>query len=280
MITTMKRTNQWLIAAAFTALPLAAQNTGVAYQSALTLTTTADRTITLQTISGDIVTGHPFSGVEERHSLQVLGDGTRIETRSNDKYYRDDQGRTRIEREDGTVLISDPVLGAGVEMKDGKVIRRSTFTHGPNGRFGFSSTAEPGGQVQKLTREQVEAQTKAMLALSIASQVKAREALAVSKSAQIKEATPAKNPGNEEDLGHQAFGGIDAQGTRSTTTIAAGAIGNDRPINIVSERWYSADLQMTVKSGNKDPRFGETTYELTNILPGHPDPTLFQMPAK
>jgi hypothetical protein len=271
----MNKTNRWLMAAAFTAVPLAAQTTGAAFQSALTFTTTADHTVTLQTISGDIVTGHPFSGVEERHSLQILGDGTRIETKSADKYYRDDEGRTRIEREDGTVLISDPVLGAGVEMKDGKVIRRSTFTHNPKGGYGFSSTTEPGVQVQKLSKEQVEAQTKAMLDMN---QAQLREAKL--RAAQITQATPAKKAGNEEDLGHQAFGGIDAQGTRSTTIIAAGAIGNDRPINIVSERWYSADLQMTVKSGNKDPRFGETTYELTNILPGHPDPTLFQMPAK
>ena len=277
MNTTMNKTNRWLIAAAFTALPLAAQNTGTAFQNALTFTTSGDRTVTLQTISGDVVTGHPFSGVEERHSLQVLGDGTRIETRSADKYYRDDQGRTRIEREDGTVLISDPVLGAGVEMKDGKVMRRSTFGHTANGGFGFSSTTEPATQVQKLSKEKMEAEVKAKLDVSNM-EAQAREAKL--KAAQIKEATPAKQGGNEEDLGHQAFGGIDAQGTRSTITITAGSIGNDRPINIVSERWISADLQMTVKSSNKDPRFGETTYELTNILPGHPDPTLFQMPAK
>jgi len=271
----MNKTNRWLIAAAFTALPLAAQNIGVAIQSVRVLNPEGENAVTLQSISGQVVTGHPFSGLEERHSLQVLGDGTRIETKSADKYYRDDQGRTRIEREDGTVLISDPVLGAGVEMKDGKVIRRSTFTHNAKGGYNFSSTTEPAAQVRKVSKEELEAQAKAMLDMN---QAQVREAKL--KAAQLTEATPAKKAGNEEDLGHQAFGGIDAQGTRSTTTIAAGAIGNDRPINIVSERWVSADLQMTVKSSNKDPRFGETTYELTNILPGHPDPTLFQMPAK
>jgi hypothetical protein len=47
---------------------------------------------------------------------------------------------------------------------------------------------------------------------------------------------------------------------------------------VVNERWYSKDLQMVVKSVNSDPRFGTTTYELTNVVQGA-DPTLFQIPG-
>src|SRR5262249_510283 len=84
---------------------------------------------------------------------------------------------------------------------------------------------------------------------------------------------------NSEDLGTQMINGVPAQGTRNTIVIPKGQIGNDREIRIVSERWYSEELQMLVKSTNKDPRFGENTYELTNILRGAQDPTLFEIPS-
>ena len=73
--------------------------------------------------------------------------------------------------------------------------------------------------------------------------------------------------------------GVDVEGTRSTFTIAAGEIGNDQPITIVSERWYSPELKVLVMSRQTDPRFGETTYRLTNIVRGEPDPALFEVPA-
>lgn len=81
-----------------------------------------------------------------------------------------------------------------------------------------------------------------------------------------------------DDLGTREFDGVSATGTRHTTTIPAGAIGNERPIEIVYERWYSKDLGMVVYSKNIDPRFGEQTYRLTNINRVEPDPSLFTVP--
>ena len=72
--------------------------------------------------------------------------------------------------------------------------------------------------------------------------------------------------------------GVEAEGTRSTTTIPAGQIGNELPITIVSERWVSPDLKVLVMSRQSDPRFGETTYRLTNITRSEPSPDLFQVP--
>jgi hypothetical protein len=82
-----------------------------------------------------------------------------------------------------------------------------------------------------------------------------------------------------EQLGVQNFEGVDAEGTRTITTIPADAIGNERPIEIVYERWYSKELQMIVYSKHSDPRFGEQTYRLTNINRSEPDPSLFQVPT-
>jgi hypothetical protein len=82
-----------------------------------------------------------------------------------------------------------------------------------------------------------------------------------------------------ESLGDQIMQGLKVQGTRTTTTIPAGQMGNERPIEIVSERWYSPDLQTTVKFTHSDPWAGETTYQLTNINRNEPDASLFQVPA-
>ena len=68
-------------------------------------------------------------------------------------------------------------------------------------------------------------------------------------------------------------------GTRSTFTIPAGQIGNERPIDIVSERWYSPELQTIVMTRNSDPRTGETIYKLTNIQRSEPMRSLFEVPA-
>lgn len=81
-----------------------------------------------------------------------------------------------------------------------------------------------------------------------------------------------------EELGTQNYEGVEAEGTRRVTTIPAGAIGNERPIEIVYERWYSKELGIVVYSKHSDPRFGEQTYRVTNIVRAEPDPSLFTVP--
>ena len=86
-------------------------------------------------------------------------------------------------------------------------------------------------------------------------------------------------PPKTEALGKQVIDGVQAEGTRTTITIPAGEIGNERDIDIVNERWYSPELQTVVMSKHTDPRMGETVYRLTNIRRGDPLPALFQIPA-
>ncbi len=81
-----------------------------------------------------------------------------------------------------------------------------------------------------------------------------------------------------EELGEQNIEGVSAKGTRTITTIPAGAIGNERPIETIYEKWYSPELHVVVFSKHSDPRFGEQTYRLTNINRSEPDPSLFQVP--
>src|SRR6202022_4547219 len=60
--------------------------------------------------------------------------------------------------------------------------------------------------------------------------------------------------GVSESLGPRDFDGVRAEGTRARPTIAAGFIGNEKPISLVSERWYSPDLHLVVMSSTSDPR--------------------------
>jgi len=83
----------------------------------------------------------------------------------------------------------------------------------------------------------------------------------------------------KESLGTQVINGISAEGTRTIRIIPAGKIGNDRAINIVSERWYSPDLQIVVKSTHSDPREGTVTYTVSNIQKAEPAATLFTVPS-
>ena len=80
-------------------------------------------------------------------------------------------------------------------------------------------------------------------------------------------------------LAPQMMEGVQVEGTRTTVTIAAGAIGNELPIAIVTERWYSPELKTVVLSRRADPRFGETVYRLVNIVRAEPGAELFEIPA-
>lgn len=81
-----------------------------------------------------------------------------------------------------------------------------------------------------------------------------------------------------EDLGEQVLEGVLARGKRTKQTIAAGAIGNERPIVIEHEEWYAEPLEAVVLRRDFDPRFGETTYRLINVDRSEPPPDLFAVP--
>ena len=73
--------------------------------------------------------------------------------------------------------------------------------------------------------------------------------------------------------------GVQVTGVRTTQTIPAGKIGNDRAITIVTEVWTSPELKTTVLSKRNDPRTGEQTFKLTNLQRAEPDPSLFTVPS-
>jgi EF hand len=81
-----------------------------------------------------------------------------------------------------------------------------------------------------------------------------------------------------ESLGAKNIEGVNAEGTRITREIPAGEIGNDKPIYVVTEKWFSPDLQVIVLSKHSDPFIGEVVFKLVNIKPGEPAAELFKVP--
>lgn len=94
---------------------------------------------------------------------------------------------------------------------------------------------------------------------------------------------PVPEPGQPEDaktesLGTKLIEGVSAEGTRVTFEIPVGQIGNDKPIQVISERWYSSELQVLIMSKHVDPIAGEHVFKLMNIKRVEPSADLFSIP--
>jgi hypothetical protein len=230
-------------------------------------------------LSPTATTGSPFSASQESHSLQVLGDGTRIERKDTSQYYRDSQGRTRVETGGGEVMIQDPVNGFVATLEPAaKTAQKMPAPQMLKGAL-HAQTARIVTQEMRDGAAGNVTFTQAVPAGMVAGGAMGQTVMVERPMTARLGSTDAASKPAVEDLGTQNINGVLASGRRTTLTIAAGDIGNDRPIRVVSETWYSSELQMVVKSSNLDPRFGDTTYELTNISRAEPNPGLFQIPA-
>lgn len=222
---------------------------------------------------GAIVTGAPYSAVAVTETVQTLADGNRIVRRSATSIARDSHGRVRREEqaEDGTVTsvtILDPVAKATYVLDPANrtaqsmpLLAAAEFKMVGDART-FTMQVAPDGLAEAKLKSAVEGQAASAQSWVIANKIEL------------------KRPDLRRDsLGTQALEGVAAEGTRTVETIPAGQIGNERPIEIVSEQWYSRELQATLMSRHDDPRSGETLYRLTNLQRNEPDPGLFQVPA-
>lgn len=246
------------------------------------------------------IAGAPYSGEQIRETTQTLGDGTRIHNETSTKFYRDGQGRVRRETAD-SINIFDPVAGVGYNlnpktMTATKMNVRIQLKTGPDSVSYTATTTSPDGKfvrVQAATKTAdgeggVQVQTEAERKMAAAAKATVAEGVGAGfgKPGQVFLDGPngafklsVAGNGKHEDLGTQNIEGVTAQGSRNTRTIEVGEIGNDRPIQVVDERWYSPDLQLYVKTLHSDPRTGEETTQIVNIQRGEPDPSLFQVPA-
>jgi hypothetical protein len=187
--------------------------------------------------------GAPYSAQAITENTQILGDGTCITRKSTASIYRDSEGRIRREL---TLDAIGPFAPSGeaqqlIFINDPVAgIHYVLYPQTQSGRKMKMPGKEPPPPFQEL---------------------------------------PPSTEARTESLGKKTIEGVEAEGTRSTITIAAGQIGNDRPIVIVSERWYSEALQAVVLSKHSDPRVGENVYRLQNIKRQEPAKSLFELPS-
>jgi hypothetical protein len=188
-----------------------------------------------------LVSGRPYSAIAR--TVTRSPDGSHVDRSETETIYRDDQGRTRREINNGrNISILDPAAGVAFNL--------NTET-----RTAMKRVLQPAAYAA-----QAKVPSQSLLELATA-QAKSRPNMTV------------------DDLGTQVVNGVSAQGVRTTTTIPAGTFGNDRDLKTIVDRWVSTDLHVLVKSITTDSRSGPTTYEFTNIIVGAPDAALFQVPA-
>ena len=203
---------------------------------------------------GKTVAAAPFTASFSTQTSQTLSDGNHIRRSSTGTLARDSQGRTRRDMTLSAIgplttsgkpkqvsMINDPVAGTHYILDPDKKIAHQLGPHGGMGK-GHKHGGGSGGPAW------------------------------VSRPDDGANVTTTA-------LGTQTITGIVAEGTRTTRTIPAGAMGNEKPIIITVERWYSADLQTVVKTTRSDPFMGDKVTQLTDIKRAEPDASLFQIPA-
>jgi len=230
---------------------------------------------------GRVVKGAPYSAQAVTESTRSLGDGNRIKHKNSASVYRDSEGRTRRDQELGavgpwamtgdpqqTVFINDPVAGVNYVLDP----RTRTARKMPPFRVSLptgSASITITGSATKFRKKEGEVFTA----------VAPPPAMPGGSPNEFYRTSADPRDRKTESLGKQVVEGVEAEGTRTTMTIPAGEIGNEQPIQIVWEKWYSPELQTVVMSRHSDPLVGETIYRLTNISRGEQARSLFEVPA-
>jgi hypothetical protein len=230
----------------------------------------------------------PFSADAITEFTQILGDGNRIERRYVSSVARDSRGRTRREEE---IALVGPFGATGpaprlVTLVDPE--SKFSYTLDESTRVAYRNSIMAGKLVELAGALD---QMKGRVGKGMAGGGRGVIAVAPGPAIALPTAAVAEagkliarlgEPGASatvESLGVRSIEGVKAEGTRTTSTIPAGAIGNLMPIDVVSERWFSPELQMAVLVTRRDPRAGETVYRLINIVRAEPADALFQVPA-
>ena len=223
-------------------------------------------------ISGKTVKGAPYSAEIVNERTQTLADGNRIVDKSTSPTYRDNEGRTRREislpmGDHKLIIINDPVANASYHLDTKLKVARKlplapfAMSFGPEMHRAVRLPGPPPGAGAQVRREAI-----TVLRMEQSS----------GAPGQLQMRTPNMK---SEKLPNQVIEGLQVEGTRTVNSIEAGAIGNERPIEIVHERWYSPELQALILTEHLDPRIGRTVFKITNIKRGDPHPSLFQVPS-
>ncbi len=227
----------------------------------------------------------PLSARLVTRTVRELCDGNRIVHEQSVLMYRDAQGRVRRETQSPSsgygsvggfalpVTIIDPIAGITIVLdQSSKTAYQSNvlgdFVHPGQLAIPAQSVVALGAPTGQSTL------SGSAPSYSIGSSV-ARPPVTISR------VMPGQAPGGTmiaEELGESTIQGVSVEGTRYTTTHPANAFGNEQPIVVVKEAWYSTEHQMIIRSEHRDPRMGTVIYAVELLGMDEPDPFLFKVP--
>jgi hypothetical protein len=199
--------------------------------------------------SGRPVTDAPYTAQAVTDMTQILADGNRIKQRTAASIARDSKGRTR--REEQAMMLGGLVVESPAPIV---------------------TIDDPA------TRTHITLDSDRRVAIRVKAPPPADAGGASGFAASRGKTTESAEGVKTELLGEKEIDGVRVEGTRTTMTIEAETIGNQSAIKVVSERWYSPELQVVLLTQRSDPRFGETVYRLTNIVREEPSADLFKVP--
>jgi hypothetical protein len=230
---------------------------------------------------GKTVTGAPYSAQIVTESVQPFADGNAITHTSTSSVWRDSQGRTRREQNINVIgpsqasgaaiqfiTIDDPVAGVHYTLNPNKMIATQLSTSG--------TMSGAAGEV--LPKKIIPSDGSNVSVTYFSSGDGAVGAGGRGGNITVVPGQVSPTNVTTESLGADTMQGLSVLGTRVTRTIPAGQIGNAQPILIITDKWYSQDLQIEVKTVHSDPRTGTTTTTVTNLSRNEPNPSLFTVP--
>jgi hypothetical protein len=211
------------------------------------------------------IAGSPYSGVAVTQSTTVFSDGNRIVRTNTTRYYRDGQGRTRVERtfggQDGAekpsqsnlmITITDPVGGELYFVR-------------PQNRFVEAMKLGPGLIAARSAAASAADRQVPFALMGIGMAIGASLSTEASSTS--------------TSLGQKVVNGVTATGTHTVRTIPVGVLGNEKPITSTVDEWFSPDLDVPVQITQKSSIGGDVTLNLTQLVRGEPDAALFAPPA-
>lgn len=190
-----------------------------------------------------MIPGQPFSADVVIEDTRRLFDGTTVTKQRRGAIYRDSQGRTRREQP------LEPVGGFNIVGSDNKPLslvfindfvgKTQTFLDLNNK---VARTSRLGPQPRPFEKDQ-------------------------------------PKDAKTESLGTRTIEGVRVEGTKTTFEIPVGHLGNDKPIAVITESWFSPELRVIVMSRHVDPLAGEHVFKLVNLRRGEPSAEFFSIPA-
>ena len=224
----------------------------------------------------EVVKDQPYQAQAVTEVKQTLADGSHIVQTTTANVARDSEGRTvRVQK----LNAIGPWKGSSDSAQEGTPTLTSIFDPVAKTHINYTSDIKIANVIP-MPPPLPGASTGGMESgFAIATGTPAGPGTNVMFSVQRHEPSSEAPNTKTEQLGAKVIDGVQATGTRTTDTIPAGTIGNDKDIAVTRETWYSPDLKIVVQSTQNDPRFGQTTYSLTNIQRSEPDAALFQVPS-